>query len=81
MKPRQSLVINWYSNTVDTTNIVTKSIFDALSIGSGLEAAVLLWLKKRDKHIVCNSSKYLISNPSTVAGYRLSQIIHTCACA
>ena len=80
MKPRQSLVINWYSNTVDTTNIVTKSIFDALSIGSGLEAAVLLWLKKRDKHIVCihqNTS----SATSTVAGYRLSQIIHTCACA
>ena len=32
-------------------NIVTESVFDALSIGSGLVVAVLLWLK-RDEVVV-----------------------------
>ena len=45
-------------------NIVTESVFDALSIGSGLVVAVLLWLK-RD---VIYSGPLLISLEVVVLG-------------
>ena len=36
-------ILSWYS-----ANIVTLSVFNALSIGSGLVAAVLLCVKRED---------------------------------